>query len=617
MEINRRDALKLAGLGAVGTAALAVPLGGSVSAKSASTLDDDLMPRPFRASFVVPQLARPAAAGVDDEGPWQSYVITQRATVADILPTLSTPMWGYNAQINGPTIVTERGTRVIVRMRNQLPRTHPLFGHVFNTSTHLHGNASLPQYDGYASDVTAPGQAKTYRWPMDYQPARTLWYHDHPVHHTAENVYSGLVGQFHVHDEVERALLPQGRFDVPLTIQDAMFAADGGLGFDDRNHSGVYGDVVLVNGKAWPVMKVQRRVYRFRILNGSVSRSYRPVLSPEAAFHMVATDGGLVPRSQELAQYRHGVAERYEMLIDFSQFAAGQRVQMRNLSNPNVRDFDHTDKIMAFDVTDEPVDTSDPTWNTIPVTLASHPSMSLRREQAVRKRSLRLKKSDVTNLWSINDRTWDDVIDSGYREVFANVNLGDVEIWEIDNRSGGWNHPLHIHLIDFQILSRNGKPPFANELGPKDTVYMGEDEKVEVLARFGPHRGKYMIHCHNLSHEDHDMMVQYSVGLGTGQTDDNDPVGGAPPYVDEDASIDGSGSPAPYPSQTSSSSSTSSSSTTTDSSTSSSSSTTDSSTSTTTESTTTTTTAPPTTSSSTTTSGTSSSTTSRRRRRKR
>jgi arginase family enzyme len=210
---------------------------------------------------------------------------------------------------------------------------------------------------------------------------------------------------------------------------------------------------------------------------------------------------------------------------------------------------------MAFDVTDEPVDTSDPTWNTIPTTLADSAVMHLTREMATRTREMRLKKSDITNRWSINGRTWEDVVASGFREVFADPALGDVEIWRLDNRSGGWFHPIHTHLVDQQILSRNGAPPFDYELGPKDVAYVGEDERVEVIMQFGPHRGRYMIHCHNLSHEDHDMMAQFSVGLGADEVDPHDPIAAAPAVLDEDGEVDvppdptppGSAGPGPEP----------------------------------------------------------------------
>lgn len=531
MSVSRRDAMKLAGLGALAAGGLAVPLRGGVLAGTPSLLDSKLMPRPYRTSFAVPTVLSPVSSGTDAMGPFQKYEIYQRAGTANILSGVPSAIWGYGGLVPGATIQARRGVRVEARVHNRLPARHPLFDHPFYTSTHLHGSASLPQHDGYASDITAPGFVKTYRWP-NTQPARTLWYHDHAIHHTARNAYTGLAAQYHLHDDDEVGLLPQGAFDVPLTISDVMFAADGSLRYDDRDHSGLWGDVILVNGRPWPVMKVQRRVYRFRVLNASISRSYRPTLVPQGAVHVVATDGGLMPASQMVTQWRHGVAERYEILIDFRQYEVGKRVELRNLSNENNRDYSNTNKIMAFDVTDEGVDTSDPHAYTIPGALVASETMNLTTSQSVKRRVMRLKRSDVTNLWSINDRTWADVVASGYREVFANPGLGDVEIWDIENSSGGWHHPLHIHLVDVQVLSRNGQSPFAYELGPKDVLFVGERETVRVMMRFGPHRGKYMIHCHNLPHEDHDMMVQFSVGLRPDDVDPNDPLTGEPPVWD-------------------------------------------------------------------------------------
>ena len=208
-------------------------------------------------------------------------------------------------------------------------------------------------------------------------------------------------------------------------------------------------------------------------------------------------------------------------------------MELRNLSNENNRDFDDTGKIMAFDVTDAPVDTSDPTWNRIPTTLADSSAMRLTPGQATRTRKMRLHRDDVTNEWMINGVTWHDVVDSGFRLSFADVALNDVEIWEVENRGGGWFHPLHVHLVDFQVLSRNGRPAFSYERGPKDVVYVGEGETVRLLIKFEHQRGRYMIHCHNLAHEDHDMMTQFTVGLTAGQVDPHDPVEADRPRLDD------------------------------------------------------------------------------------
>ena len=335
-----------------------------------------------------------------------SFVVTERAAVARILPRLPTPVYGYDGLVPGPTISVERGTRVRLRVRNDLPDRHQ-FGHVFDTSTHLHGSPSRPQYDGYASDLRPVRSFKDYEYDNDTG-ARTIWYHDHAVHHTAENAYSGLSAHYHVHDDRERALLPRGAFDVSLMVADVMFAEDGRLAYDDNSTSGLWGDVLLVNGVPWPVMPVQRRIYRFRLLNACISRSLRLRLSTREPVTMVATDGGLMPVAREVGTWRQATAERYEFLVDFSRYAPGTRVELRNLSNDNNVDYQHTGKVMAFDVTDGPVDTSGPAARVMPTTLnPGDETMALRPQDAVRRRRLELGRHNGS--WVINDRTWEDV----------------------------------------------------------------------------------------------------------------------------------------------------------------------------------------------------------------
>ena len=526
MDLTRRDALKLGALGVVGTAGTAqLPWGGLVSAKSASNLAGRDMPRPFRTQFVRPPVLRPDRSSRDQDGVWTDhFTLTETARRARILPTMSTLVYAYNGTSPGPTIKVRRGRRAVVKVRNQLPDRHPIMGHESTTSVHLHGSASLPQFDGYASDITGPGWFKDYRYP-NFQPARTLWYHDHGVHHTAQNAYAGLYAQYHMHDRAEQELLPQGEFDVPLIIGDAAFTARGQLTLGD-DESGLWGDVILVNGRPWPVMKVKRRIYRFRFLVASISRSYRFQLGNGDPVTVVATDGGLMPRAQQVSQWRHSSAERYEVLIDFRKYRPGQRVVLRNLSNQNNRDFDNTDQVMAFDVTDAPFSKRDHTWNQLPDTLVNSHVMGLREADATRTRQLRVERTN--GMWTINGRTWEDVINSNFELLVANPRLNSTEIWEIHNDSGGWFHPLHIHLIDFKVLSRNGRAPFDYERGPKDVVYVGENETLRLIMKFGPHRGRYMVHCHNLVHEDSDMMQQFAVGWTPGQRDPNHPIESAP-----------------------------------------------------------------------------------------
>ncbi len=513
MDLTRRDLVKL---GVLGSASLAVPLMRVASAATQNRLAESALPAPFTTPFALPPLAVPT----DYDDTTDYYQMTMREVGAEIVPGLITPTWAYDGVSPGPTVVNRFGRKTVIRHTNHLPSVHPQLGYQPWTSVHLHGSESLPQYDGYASDISLPGQFKHYRYPNS-QESRTIWYHDHGVMHTGPNVYMGLAGQYWIQDELEMSLpIPKGRYDIPLVVQDLMLAADGTRLWNDNDSSGVFGDIIVVNGRPWPVMKVERRKYRFRILNASVSRSYRWQLDSGKPLVVVRTDSGFCASPQRVKSFRHGVAERYEVIIDFAKYPIGQRVVLQNLSNKNVIDYPTTKNVMAFDVASE---STSKVNNAIPAALDPYnQTMALTESMATRTRQFKFFRDH--GRWTINGQTWDDVVESGFTKTLANPEPGTVELWEIQNPSGGWHHPVHIHLIDFQILSRNGKPPLAHERGPKDVVYLGENETVRLLMKFKPyHRGKYMMHCHNLVHEDHDMMGQFEVG-----TAGDDPIWSEP-----------------------------------------------------------------------------------------
>jgi spore coat protein A len=510
MSLTRRDALKL---GLLGSAAVALPLERVVTAKSANAarIATSRLPKAFTVPFTIPQPAIPHRTDATTD----YYRMEMRPAQAEILPGLKTTIWGYNGTFPGPTVLVNQGRETVIRHVNALPATHPTLKYTPWTSVHLHGSASDPQYDGYAADITNPGQWKDYHYP-NKQPARTLWYHDHGVHHTAENVGMGLAAQYHLHDPIEQALpIPHGEFEVPLIISDAMFNADGSFLFDHHSESGMYGDVILINGRPWPTMKVKRRKYRFRFLNASVSRSYSFYLGNGDAFTIIGTDAGLMSRPQTVREFRMGMAERYEVVIDFAKYGIGQRVVLKNHSPQNNIDYAGIENIMAFDIVADPTE-AEKKNNTIPDQLVDSHPMTLEPQAGMKTRRFEFIRKNGT--WTINGHTWDDIVQSQFRMVDANPQNGDTEIWELVNKSGGWFHPVHIHLIDFRILDRNGKPPFAWELGPKDVAYVGENETVRVIAKFEG-RGKYMMHCHNLVHEDHDMMTQFEVLDPAGESD--------------------------------------------------------------------------------------------------
>jgi spore coat protein A, manganese oxidase len=519
MGLSRRELLKL---GVFGSAALMLPAERVARTQLALTnrLPQSALPLPFTVPFAQPPVLSP----VHTTATTAYYDIEQRQFAAEILPGLETTCWGYNGVTPGPTVVAQQGQQVVMRQVNSLPAAHPSLRYEVWTSTHLHGSASLPQYDGYASDITRPGQYKDYWYPNN-QDARSMWYHDHGVHITATNAQMGLAAMYIVHDAKELSLpIPHGEYDVPLVLKDAMFQQNGDLIMDDNDHSGMYGDVILVNGRPWPVLEVEPRKYRFRILNASISRSFELALDTDGPMTVIGTDGGLMPHPQEISRFRIGNAERYEVVIDFAAYRPGQRVVLRNLQPPNNIEYDTTDVVMAFRVGGTVTSRAN---NEIPADLHPESSvMQLTEADSIRTRHFDFGRSDGE--WTINGTTWADVVDSDYEFIVADPGFEDVEIWELQNSSGAWFHPVHIHLVDFKVLDRNGQPPLPHERGPKDVVYVGEGERVRVIMRFEHQRGKYMMHCHNLVHEDHDMMAQFRVGGGGDDPIEADPCRAMP-----------------------------------------------------------------------------------------
>ena len=538
MQLSRRDLLKV---GLFSSAALMLPAERIARTKLAvaNRIPQSELPQPFTMPWKQPPVLKP----VGTVGNVDYYVINQTQTKVNILPDRQTTIWGYNGITPGPAIVNQQGRSAVMRQICSLPDTHPELGYNVWTSTHLHGSCSLPEYDGYASDITPPGSFKDYRYP-NIQDARTLWYHDHGVHITAVNAYMGLAGQYILHDPIEQALpIPHGQYDVQMTLKDVMFQKNGDLVIDDNNENGIYGDVILVNGVPWPKMEVEPRKYRFRFLNASVSRSYDMSLDTGEPLTVIGTDGGLMPHPQPCSHVKIGMAERYEIIIDFAKYKAGQQVVLKNDSPKNNIDYDTTNVICAFVVKDHVTDSRN---NEIPQDLNPNMRvMGLTEAESVATRNMRFERKN--GHWTVNGQTWEDVVNSDYELTVANPGSGDVETWELENPSGGWFHPVHIHLVDFKVLDRNGKAPEPWEQGPKDVVYVGENEKVRVIMRFENQVGKYMMHCHNLVHEDHDMMVQFEVGDGGHDPRLFDPckgqdkMGDLVPHVDDHSGHGGGG----------------------------------------------------------------------------
>ncbi|KAL1626033.1 hypothetical protein SLS56_007007 [Neofusicoccum ribis] len=427
------------------------------------------------------------------------YEVTITPLQQQVYPNLGKAnLVGYDGVSPGPTFHMEKGREAVVRFINKATLAN---------SVHLHGSYSFSPFDGWAEDTTEPGQYKDYYYPNS-QAARTLWYHDHAIHHTAENAYYGQAGFYILHDAAEDSLnLPSGAYDVPLALSSKQYQSNGDLFSPAAETVSLWGDVIHVNGQPWPYMKVEPRKYRFRMLDTSISRAFQLWLEADGAlgkkvdFSVIGSDGGLLSSPVTTNELHISMAERWEIVVDFAQFA-GKNVTMRN--NRDVQadeDYNSTDKVMRF-VVGNKVNTPD---SPLPGSLRDVPFPP--NKDGI-DRSFRFERKN--GQWMVNGVIFADVAN----RILAKPQRGTVEVWELENTSGGWSHPVHIHLVDFQVISREGgKRPVSDyeKVALKDVVLLGVNEKVRVVARFAPWDGVYMFHCHNLIHEDHDMMAAFNV----------------------------------------------------------------------------------------------------------
>ncbi|HEX4221606.1 MAG TPA: multicopper oxidase domain-containing protein, partial [Pseudonocardiaceae bacterium] len=338
------------------------------------------LPAQFRSPLPIPQQLAPTRQTADTD----YYEIVQSAASVEIIPGVRTPIWGYNGTFPGPTIVQNPNRHVVVTHRNALP---------VPTVVHLHGGTTPHDSDGYPTDFVLPDpshgtfpampamgdmpamtdpDAVVTRLTRDYtyppQPrAATLWYHDHRMDFTGASVYRGLAGFHLAHDTEEQALpLPQGQHDVPLMILDRAFAADGSFrypaldptlrsvpGVEKQSTDGVMGDVILVNGAPWPAMPVDTARYRFRLLNASNARTYQLALSDSSGFTQIGTDQGLLAAPQHLDTITIAPAQRFDVVIDFSQHRVGDQITLTNQLGSG-----STSVVMRFDVARATSDTS-------------------------------------------------------------------------------------------------------------------------------------------------------------------------------------------------------------------------------------------------------------------
>ncbi len=504
--------------------------------------------------------------------------------------------WGYGPAPDaitypGPTILAKKNKQINVTWYNQLGNSHPLpvdpyihytfshppyEGHTVEelgvpAVPHLHGGHTESDSDGIPESWWTPGYhtdptemlytgmtfvKNTYTYDNS-QEAATLWYHDHALGITRLNVYMGLAGFYLLTDKREERLvandrLPSGPYEKGLVIQDRMFYPDGSLAYPDVPAEDVegfepwpggpstqpefFGEVILVNGKAWPVMEVEPRKYRFRVLNGSDSRFYNMWMDAPVAtkrplnFIQVGTDDGFTPLPLSRKELLIGPGERYDVVVDFSDPALnGQTIIVRNNAAAPFPDGDPVNadtsgQIMAFKVT-APME-ADPVR--LPVVI--RPPIIPDRPTAPARKLLLFEALDEYGRLKPSLGTIAGGAMSWMDPVTEDPSLNSTEVWEIYNTTMD-AHPIHLHLVSFKVLSRQSftatqdpitgalsdvvltgkrKHPSVYESGPKDTVIMYPGEVTRIIATFD-RPGLYVWHCHILSHEDHEMMRPLNV----------------------------------------------------------------------------------------------------------
>lgn len=444
-------------------------------------------------------------------------------------------IWGYNGTLPGSTIVARYGVPTLVRFRNNLPADAVGYGSP-EISTHLHNLHCGSESDGFTGDyysagkagpsLTAPGLWRDHLYPNTYaggdprEGQGTLWFHDHRMDFTAGNVYRGLAGFYLLFDHIDSGnendttagalRLPSGvgDYDIPLMIQDKQFDASGYVKLDQFNNDGILGNAICVNGKIQPYMDVKRRKYRFRILNASPARQYEFYIMYKGRaqnFQYIANDGNLLPAPLTMQKIRIAPAERADIVIDFKAFGAinaadevflVNRLEQVDGRKPTGKLLNPGDQLLKFNIAAGAV--VDPSQ--VPPKLRDLPPMDTSKVKA--RRHFEFDRSGGS--WTVNGRLFDVT-----RPLFT-VKKGTAEIWTLESK-GSWLHPVHIHMEEGRILDRDGRSPPPHERGRKDVYSIIDGEEIRVFIQFRDFTGKYMMHCHNISHEDHAMMIRFDV----------------------------------------------------------------------------------------------------------
>jgi FtsP/CotA-like multicopper oxidase with cupredoxin domain len=507
-------------------------------------------------------------------------------------------VWTFNGTIPPKLVMARYGEPLLFRHHNLLPADvtqNNGFGR--NTiSTHEHNGHHGAENDGFTGAFFFPNQFYDYHWPIVlaghfsintdatdpragspadngginkvpgdwHETMSTHWFHDHMFSFTSQNVYKGNAAMFNIYSSLDRGnesindgvnlRLPSGtakswgnlEYDVNLMFNEKAFDANGQLFMDIFQFDGFLGDLMCVNLTYKPFFEVERRKYRFRILNASVSRFFKYGLSDGSPMIQIGNDGNLLPTPVvQTVSDEQGIAERYDWVIDFSRYNIGDKVWMVNVAEHKDGKKPNADltiaqalagkskdpcvgKFLEFRIVRNP---AQPDQSQVPAVMIPNPDLSNIPVSRTRTfnfgsgASQPLPASDpaafVTGAggqpgpWGVST-DGGPMLNASFGRISAAPKFGTREVWTLQNGGGGWDHPIHIHFEEGQILARNGSAANvpAWEKGRKDVYRLRPGGSVTLTMQFRDWGGMFMEHCHNTVHEDNAMLVRWEIDDG-------------------------------------------------------------------------------------------------------